>query len=308
MAAPMDGRGTPPDRRSLAEPVPQGAGSTLSAGTALVPAGQVPVPPLLPGQIPVAILVDYDGTIALNDVTDVIVARHFPGAWELYEEAYDAGRMGSREIMTEEIQLLDASPAEVVATANEQPHDAGFAPFVRRARAADIPVEIVSDGFGFFIGPALARLGVPDLPIVTASTTFPGGRARIEFPNGHPSCLVCGTCKRNRVLAHQAAGRAVIFIGDGESDRYAAGYSDLVFAKNRLIGICEENGWPHRRFAEFADIEAWLVGSIAAWQGGIDVPQPARHPFFCGPEVWGPGLTVPPPRVPHSADPRTARA
>ena len=88
MAAPMDGRGTPPDPRSLAEPVPQGAGSTLSAAhdssLNLAPAGQVPVPPLLPGQIPVAILVDYDGTIALNDVTDVIVARHFPGAWELY--------------------------------------------------------------------------------------------------------------------------------------------------------------------------------------------------------------------------------
>jgi hypothetical protein len=41
----------------------------------------------------------------------------------------------------------------------------------------------------------------------------------LRFPNGHPSCFVCGTCKRARVLDHQAAGRAVGFIGDGHSDR-----------------------------------------------------------------------------------------
>jgi hypothetical protein len=34
----------------------------------------------------------------------------------------------------------------------------------------------VSDGFGFFIGPALARLGVPGLLVVTARTTFRGDR------------------------------------------------------------------------------------------------------------------------------------
>ena len=59
--------------------------------------------------------------------------------------------------------------------------------------------------------PELEILGVPDLPIATANTTFARGRAAIEFPNGHPECFVCGTCKRSRVLSHQAAGRAVVF-------------------------------------------------------------------------------------------------
>ena len=78
--------------------------------------------------------------------------------------------------------------------------------------------------------------------MVTARTTFSGPRASISFPNGHPTCRVCGTCKRDRVLAHQAAGRAVVFIGDGESDRYAAGYADVVFAKRSLVRICIEAG------------------------------------------------------------------
>ena len=101
-------------------------------------------------------------------------------------------------------------PADLLATAAAQPHDPGFVPFVRRAQAAGIPVEVVSDGFGFFIEPALARSGVGELPVITARTTF-AGRPRVDRVSRTATrrCFVCGTCKRQRVLDHQAAGRAV---------------------------------------------------------------------------------------------------
>ena len=193
--------------------------------------------------------------------------------------------------------LVDAPPAALLATAAAQPHDPGFVPFVRRAQAAGIPVEIVSDGFGFFIEPALEALGVAELPVVTARTTFEGRRASIAFPNGHPTCLVCGTCKRNRVLAHQAAGRAVVFIGDGESDRYAAGYSDVVWAKRSLVRICIEAGWPFQRWTEFARDRRVARRRRSRPGEPTRRRSPARraHPFFCGPEVWGEGLVDPPP-------------
>ena len=108
---------------------------------------------------------------------------------------------------------------------------------------------------------------------------------------------MCGTCKRDRVLAHQAAGRAVVFIGDGESDRYAAGYSDIVWAKRSLVRICLEAGWPFQRWTEFREIDAWLAESAAALAARPgDARRPGRAPFFCGPEVWGEGLIDPPDR------------
>jgi 2-hydroxy-3-keto-5-methylthiopentenyl-1-phosphate phosphatase len=259
-----------------------------------------PVPPLREGDPPLAILIDYDGTISLTDVTDEVMAAHVPGVWEEAAALYDAGRMGSRRLMAWEMDLVRADPVALLGTAAEQPHDEGFVPFVRRAQAAGIPIEIVSDGFGFFIEPALARLGVPELPVVTALTTFAGDRATIEFPNGHPTCLVCGTCKRSRVLAHRAAGRQVLFIGDGESDRYAAGYSDIVFAKRLLERICLDAGWPFTRWTRFSEIEAWLAGRLAAFavDPAVLAPLPPGAPppngYFCGPEVWGDGLVDPP--------------
>ena len=262
-----------------------------AAGVAPGPAVQ----PLLPGQPPLAILVDYDGTIALTDVGDTIMKVFVePAAWEALETAYETGRIGSREIMAREIALLPPDPAPVIATAHAQPHDAAFPRFVRRARAAGIPVEIVSDGFGFFIEPAMRRLGIADdLAIVTSRTTFDGG-ARIEFPNGHPACFVCGTCKRTRVLAHQAAGRAVVFIGDGESDRYAAGYADFVFAKRSLVRICEGYDWPHARWESFEDLDTWLAGELQAIAAGRPSVTAGEHAFICGPEIWGPGRMAPP--------------
>ena len=201
------------------------------------------MPPLEPGRPPLAILVDYDGTIARTDVSDQLMAEFVTADWEAHVADYDAGRVGSRRLMAWEVGLITADPDALRAKAAAQPHDPSFRPFAERALAAGIPVEVVSDGFGFFIEPALEALGVGQLPVVTAATTFGPDGARIDFPNGNPDCFVCGTCKRNRVLAHQSAGRAVVFIGDGPSDRYAAGYSDVVFAKESLEQICVAEGW-----------------------------------------------------------------
>ena len=255
----------------------------------------VPVPPLEPGKPPLAILVDYDGTIAQTDVSDTLMAEFVNAEWEARAAEYDAGLIGSRRLMEWEIGLITADPAALSATAAAQPHDPGFAPLVRRAQAEGVPIEVVSDGFGFFIEPALRALGVAEVPLVTAATTFAEGRPRIDFPNGHPRCFVCGTCKRNRVLAHQAAGRAVVFVGDGASDRYAAGYSDVVFAKHQLGALCLENGWPFRRWTELAEIDAWLGRTLDAWRADpTALPPPRSRPFFCGPEVWGDDRWDPP--------------
>lgn len=254
------------------------------------------VPPLLPGAPPLAILVDYDGTIAQTDVSDALLAAFVTGEWEAHVAEYDAGLVGSRRLMAWEVGLIDADPATLLAKAAAQPHDETFRPFAEAAMAAGIPVEVVSDGFGFFIEPAMRALGLGQIPVVTADMSFSPAGARIAFPNGNPACYLCGTCKRDRVLAHQAAGRAVVFIGDGESDRYAAGYSDVVFAKRSLVRLCVEYGWPFERWTAFSEIHAWLDARLAAFASDpACLPGPRPRPLFCGAEVWGAGRFDPPP-------------
>jgi 2-hydroxy-3-keto-5-methylthiopentenyl-1-phosphate phosphatase len=61
----------------------------------------------------------------------------------------------------------------------------------------------------------------------------------------------------NAVLASRADG-PVAFVGEGASDRYGALYSDVVFAKDRLVEIARSDGVPFLPWATFDDVRAGL--------------------------------------------------
>ncbi len=246
-----------------------------------------------PKPVPLAILVDYDGTICLTAISDEIMIEDSvrPG-WKVFDDLYVDGTLGSRQCFIEFLPLLPADPEPLFATADRQEHDLTFIPFVERAREIGAALEIVSDGLGFYVGRNLGRIGAPDLAIATARMTWSDAGPDLEFPFGHPACFVCGTCKRERVLHYQARGCHVAFVGDGLSDRYAAVHADTVVAKDHLVGICEQAGMPYVPWRTFDDVTAWL-DRVAADPGSLAAPR--KRPYVCGPEVWGPGRTVPPP-------------
>jgi 2-hydroxy-3-keto-5-methylthiopentenyl-1-phosphate phosphatase len=255
---------------------------------------------------PLSVLVDYDGTISRVDIGDLLLTRHVVDREALarLDAAYDAGTMGSRELMIWDMDVLPDPPDGLIAEAAAVEQDPGFVSLVRTVRAAGGVVEIVSDGLGFYIEDNLARMGLGDVPVATNGNALRGGGAGVSFPYGHPACHVCGTCKRERVLVHQAAGRVVVFVGDGPSDRYAMHHADLVFAKSHLLAWCREHGYaatPWEELDEVAEAVGRLLADgglparaqdVAAWRAARSAP--GRPPNICGPEAWGPGRTVPP--------------
>ncbi|HET8785656.1 MAG TPA: HAD-IB family phosphatase [Candidatus Limnocylindrales bacterium] len=235
------------------------------------------------------VLVDFDGTIARLDLSDEVMRRHADlAAWAPLEAAYLAGEIGSRTLLTRQAAALGGDTTAIEGMMHGEELDPAFRPFVDELRAGGAIVEVVSDGFGFFVRPSLERIGLGDVPVYTARTNFGRGGVSIDFPDGHPTCRVCGTCKRQRILTHQAAGDYTVFIGDGFSDLYAAGHADLVFAKDHLAAICADRGWPYREWSTFEDIRPVVLDLL---DRGVPAPQP--HPFICGPEVWPAGLTEP---------------
>ena len=255
---------------------------------------------------PVSFLIDYDGTVSLLDVGDELLARHFSDRAEVarLDALYDAGGIGSRELMRWDMDVLPRDAQLLRSEAAAMPQDRDFPSFVLAARARGALVEVVSDGLGFYVGSNLEALGVSDVFVATNANTVTDGGAGMSFPFGHPSCFVCGTCKRERVRLHQADGRVVVFIGDGTSDRFGAAHADIVFAKDGLARICRAEGWPFHPWSDFAQLTHWLEaafvdGRLPASPAAIDGWRAAhgRAPraFICGPEVWGAGRSTPGP-------------
>ncbi|HUR16493.1 MAG TPA: HAD-IB family phosphatase [Candidatus Limnocylindrales bacterium] len=263
------------------------------------------MPPPEAGGAPVSFLVDYDGTIAI-DVGDELLKRHYDNKAEIarLDALYDDAKIGSRELMRWDMDVLPRDADMLRRDAAAMPQDETFRAFVEGVRGHGAVVEIVSDGLGFYVQPNLAQLGLGDLFVATNENRVENGGEGLSFPFGHPSCFVCGTCKRERVRLHQAAGRVVVFIGDGTSDRYAAAHADLVFAKGSLARICADQDWPFHEWDRFDQVLAEVARAFADGRLPRDVEDlpvwrgrhaHAARSFICGPEVWGPGRTTPGP-------------
>src|SRR5262249_14185763 len=98
-----------------------------------------------------SVFLDFDGPISTADVGRHLLARAAaPDWWDLHV-AFDRGEIGSRECLTGQWALVDATEAELRAMASEVPVDPGFAALVTGLRNGGAEVTVVSDGFGFYV-------------------------------------------------------------------------------------------------------------------------------------------------------------
>jgi len=252
---------------------------------------------------PVSVLLDFDGTISLDDTGDTLLARLFDdhALTARMDELYMSGEKGSRELIAWDMEVLPREPEVLLHEVDGLALDEGLVELVTAVQAVGGALEIVSDGVGFHVERMLGRLDLPDLPVATNASTLGEGGAGVSFPYGHPKCLACGTCKRERIRRHQAAGRAVVFVGDGPSDRYAAHHADVIFAKAALASWCEVENIPYEPWERLADVAEWielalldgrLPASAEAYPDWATEARPDTETFICGPETWGEGRTV----------------
>ena len=200
-------------------------------------------------------LIDFDGTACLHDVAEHLMDRFGDPSWREWDDRWLRGEIDTRGAIRAQVAPFAARADELIAYAVDHcPLDPTFAPFVAWCRSNGLATTIVSDGLGLYIEPILATAGITGIQIVT--NDWDGGT--MAFPNGHPECIWCGTCK---MLAVQRANGPVAFIGEGHSDRYGALYADLVFAKDVLVDLCRDDGVPFLPYEDFDDVRDALTNS-----------------------------------------------
>ncbi len=197
------------------------------------------------------IFVDFDGTIAIDDTTLLLLERFAGPSWRLIEERWEAGEIGSRDCLSQQIELLRALPEEIDAALDGVTVDSTFSDLVGFASQNHMNVTVISDGLDRSVTQILGRMHT-DLPVFANTLEWLGkDRWRVHFPNWHHECRsISGHCKCATVSSSKANFR--VLIGDGRSDFCAAETVDLVFAKGRLANYCEQNALPYYAFTDFA--------------------------------------------------------
>lgn len=208
------------------------------------------------------ILCDFDGTIALEDVTDSLLMRFGRPGWDALEVEWREGRIGSRECMAGQVALLDCSAAELDEHLATMAIDPDFPAFVAAVEAMGLPLTVVSDGCDRVIETILRRHGLARLPVRANRLLSDGPRRwRLEFPHARPACRTrSGMCKCAWAEPpHALPGTRVLMIGDGASDFCVAAAADLVYARKRLLDHCLDHGLAHRPAANFRLALDWLA-------------------------------------------------
>lgn len=200
------------------------------------------------------ILVDFDGTISLQDTTDQLLAAFALPRWLDVEDLWVSGRIGSAECLRRQVDLLRVSPERLREFISSVEIDPGFAGFMSAARRFRAPVTVVSDGLDLVISGALGRAGI-FADVLSNRLVWTGGdRWAIEFPYARRGCSA-GNCK----CASVADTGETILIGDGRSDFCAAEWASFVFAKSKLVRHCEATGVQYEAFSDFADLTPRFV-------------------------------------------------
>ena len=207
-----------------------------------------------------SVLVDFDGTACPVDVTGELCEHFAAGDWAACDDAVRGQQMTPRAAIDRQAGMLSDGRSEmlrfVLGSFSVAP---SFVTIVRWAESQGLPVAVVSDGFGFYVEPMLAAVGLDRVRVLTNRLASSPPPSRLAHPYAHPECLGCGTCKMLAILDYRSQLGPVAFVGEGQSDRFAAHYADVVFAKQRLAEICEDEGIGFLPWATFADVQRALT-------------------------------------------------
>ena len=206
---------------------------------------------------------DFDGTISLQDATDVILSRFAAPEWQLIEEEWKLGLIGSAECMQRQIALINANQDALDAVLDHIDIDTSFPDFINFCHASHISVTVISDGVDYFIRRILSRFGLKHIPIIANRLHFSLVGDSTEYSLSSPysatDCIsAAGVCKCRAVSSSDMR----IYIGDGRSDFCVSSKPDIVFAKDKLATYCAQQDIAFIGYQRFADITHALRRSL----------------------------------------------
>ncbi len=201
------------------------------------------------------IFCDFDGTVCKSDVRMVLFKTFGGDAVRDAVALYLKGEISGDECIRRECaDVNDLDVDRFNALIDEQELDAGFPAFVAFCEQHTIEVEILSDGFDYYIDRILRNYKLDYLPVYANKLRIENNMLLPEFPYKNPHCERAANCKGTHVLNNAGDDQLRVIVGDGISDRCAADYADVVFAKRRLIQYCRDSNISYFEFSDFHDV------------------------------------------------------
>lgn len=200
---------------------------------------------------------DFDGTITKKDTLSKFLEDYADPKWLDIENDWINGKFGSQECLVKQFALVPNLTKELIDKFLDTIEiDEWFIPFCKKAKEADMPVVVLSDGLDYFINKILERHKIDFINVITNHAYFNEyNKFIIEFPNDSRHCTNdAGTCKCKVVKNLKKLYKTVYYVGDGTSDFCVSKVPDIVFAKAGLAQHCQKNNIKYIEYKKYDKI------------------------------------------------------
>ncbi len=209
----------------------------------------------------IAIICDFDGTVAGEDVGNLLFRTFTENEASLkVVSQWKKGLLSSRDCLEQECALAKASRTELDRFIRDRKLDTYFKDFLDFTKKRGMELVILSDGLDYYIEKMLLRSGAAEVNFFANKMEMTDHSMTVHFPYFDLlDCKDCGNCKKYHLEKYREDGYFIVYVGDGLSDRCPAEHADMVFAKGDLAEHCRMNGIDHKVFNNFRDVERELI-------------------------------------------------
>ncbi len=209
-----------------------------------------------------AVLSDFDGTIAEEDLAELALARFAEPRWERFNNLLAEGKIDVEECVARQYDMIRVkSRAEITSylrSLTTLRH--GLEELLLECESGNTPFAIVSAGLDFIIRDTFRTSDIlmPRL-ICPRSYLIPGKGFGLVFPKR--KFAISRDFKEDSVLSYKKRGYQVLYVGDGTGDTNAAAKSDRVFTirSSMLDEMCRARRIPHTNTESFDSVTKFLA-------------------------------------------------
>jgi 2-hydroxy-3-keto-5-methylthiopentenyl-1-phosphate phosphatase len=196
---------------------------------------------------------DFDGTITEEDASFFLLDAFAQGDWRRLLREYKAHRISVGKFNTAAFSMVKADRQTLLEDLKGKVKvRSGLRELVDYCLGKGFRFVIVSNGLDFYINAILKDLGLENLEMHAARSSFHPKGMRVQYigPDGKP--LEDGF-KEAYIQSFLRLGYRVVYLGNGDSDVAPAKHAHHVLATGELLLHCRENNLNCRSFKSFID-------------------------------------------------------
>ena len=197
---------------------------------------------------------DFDGTITDDDVSFKLLDAFANGDWRRFLTQYQEGKISVGRFNTRAFTMVKEDKQTLDSFVTEKARvRAGLRELLGYCRQRGFRFVIVSNGMDFYIRAILRTLGVDNIEVFAAQSTFDPDGIKVRYIGPNGTELQDGF-KEAYLRNFLKSGYRIIYIGNGVSDIPSARLAYHIFATGPLLAHCQETNLKCTPFADLNDV------------------------------------------------------